>query len=156
MNKILSLAILCCSFSFCAFAQPHDLVSSSGSTFQNSSGYISFSVGEPVISTFRSTTTILSQGFHQTRLRSGVPVLSQPEIQMTVFPNPVKDKLILVIENPLQFEYQVHDTGGRMIFRGKIIGERTEIDFHALAPAVYLLSVTDNERKLRIFQIVKY
>lgn len=156
MKKMLFLAILCCSFSFSALAQPHDLVSSSGASFQNGSMHISFSVGEPVISTFTSTGLVLTQGFHQTRLRSGVPVVNQPEIQMAVFPNPVKDRLMLQIENPLQFEYQVHDTRGRIIFRGEILGERTEIDFSGLAPAVYLLSVTNYESKLRIFQIVKY
>ena len=156
MNKLLFSAILFCAFSFGTFAQPHDLVSASGASFQNSSGFISYSVGEPVISTLSSTGAILSQGFHQTRLRSGVPVINQPEIQMNVFPNPVTDKLMLQIENPLQFEYRVHDIGGRLMFRGEILGEHTEIDFSAMAPAVYLLSVTNKESKLRIFQIVKY
>jgi hypothetical protein len=75
---------------------------------------------------------------------------------MAVFPNPVNTLLILEIDNPIDFEYRLHDITGKLIRQGDVLGERTEIDFSALAPAVYLLSVIYNERKLRIFQIVKY
>ena len=72
-------------------AQTHDLVSATGASFQNSSGYFSYSVGEPVISTLSSTGAILTQGFHQAQVKAGVPVISQAEIKMTVFPNPVRE-----------------------------------------------------------------
>jgi len=139
-----------------AFAQPHDLVSASGASFQNSSGYLSFSIGELISTTLTSSSATLTQGFHQTRLRTGVPVVSQPEIQMSVYPNPVKDLLILQIEKPPGFEYSLYDVRGRLVEKGLVLDERTEINFSPLEPAVYILRVTNHKDEARLFQIVKY
>jgi len=139
-----------------ALAQPHDLVSASGASFQNSSGYLSFSIGECLTSTYTSTGAILTQGFFQTRLRTGVPVVNQPEIQMSVFPNPVKDHLILQIGDPQGFHYMLYDILGELVERGQVLGEQTTIDFSSLAPAIYILRVTDNQKEARLFQIVKH
>ncbi|MDF1574503.1 MAG: T9SS type A sorting domain-containing protein [Bacteroidales bacterium] len=139
-----------------ALAQPHDLVAASGASFHNSSGYLSFSIGECVISTHASPGAILTQGFHQTRLRTGVPVVSQPEIQMSVFPNPVKDHLFLQIGDPQGFQYMLYDILGEMVERGEVLGEQTSIDFSSLAPAMYILKVTDKKKESRLFQIVKH
>ena len=139
-----------------ALAQPHEVVSASGASFQNSSGYLSFTIGECITSTLTSSSAILTQGFHQTRLQSGVPVLSLPDIQMSVFPNPVKDLLILQIEVPQGFDYLLYDVRGGLLERGQVLAERTEIDFSALAPAIYILRVRNQQEEVRLFQIVKY
>ncbi|MCK4881230.1 MAG: T9SS type A sorting domain-containing protein, partial [Bacteroidales bacterium] len=129
--------------------------SASGASFQNSSGYISFSIGEVITTTLTSSSAILTQGFHQTRLRT-VPVINQSAIQMSVFPNPVKDLLILQIGDPLGFDYLLYDVRGGLLERGQVLDERTEINFSALAPAVYILRVTNHKEEVRLFQIVKY
>jgi hypothetical protein len=137
-------------------SQPHDLVSASGASFQNNSAYMSFSIGEPIISTLSSSSAILTQGFHQTRLRTGVPVISQTEIQMSVFPNPVKDLLILQLGDPQGFDYLLYDIRGGLIKQGQVLDERTEINFRVLAPAVYILKVMNHKEEGKVFQIVKY
>jgi hypothetical protein len=139
-----------------AFAQPHDLVSASGASFQNSSGYLSFSIGELISTTLSSSSLTLTQGFHQTRLRTGVPVITQREIQMSVFPNPVKDLLILQIDDPPGFNYMLFDVRGRLLERAEVFDERTTINFGNLEPAVYILRVTNLINETRLFQIVKY
>jgi len=139
-----------------ALAQPHELVSASGASFQNSSGYISYSIGEVITSTFTSPSAILTQGFHQTRLRTEVPVIDQPEILISVFPNPVKNQLILQIDEYQGFDYLLYNTMGGLLERGQVLDERTEIDFSALAPAIYLLKITDKDQVVKLFQIVKY
>ena len=148
---ILLLSFLCIG----AFSQAHELVSASGASFQNSSGYISYSIGELITTSLTSSSVILTQGFHQTKL-STVPVISHSAIQMSVFPNPVEDLLILQIGDPLGFDYLLYDVRGGLLERGQVLDERTEIDFSALAPAVYILRVTNHKEELRLFQIVKY
>ena len=156
MNRNQLFTLLLSFWCIGAFAQAHDLVSASGASFQNSSGYISFSIGEPITSTLTSSSAILTQGFMQTRLRTGVPVISQPEIQMSVFPNPVKDLLIMQIGDPQGFDYMLYDVRGSLIERSQVLDERTDIDFRVLAPAVYILRVTNHKEEVRLFQIVKY
>ena len=155
MDRKLLFSLLLSVCCLGAFAQPHELVSASGASFKNSSGYISYSIGEVITTTLTSSSAILTQGFHQTRLRT-VPVINQSAIQMSVFPNPVKDLLILQIGDPLGFDYLLYDVRGGLLERGQVLDERTEINFSALAPAVYILRVTNHKEELRLFQIVKY
>jgi len=138
-----------------ALAQPQELVSASGASFHNSSGYISYSIGELITTSLISPSAILTQGFHQTRLRT-VPVINQSAIQISVFPNPVNDLLILQIGDPLGFDYLLYDVRGGLLEQGQVVDERTEINFSALAPAVYILRVTNHKEEVRLFQIVKY
>lgn len=156
MKKKLLFVLILSIWCLGGYAQLHDLVAASGASFKNSSGYLSFSIGELIISTHTSSSGVLTQGFHQTRLRTGVPVLSASAIQITVYPNPVKDLLSLRVEHPQGFEYILYDTRGGQLFRGPVLGEQTEIDFSALAPAIYILRITDHKEEVRLFQIVKY
>lgn len=156
MNRKLLFSLLLSICCIGGYAQPHDLISASGASFKNNTGYLSFSIGELVITTHTHSTGIITQGFHQTRLRTGVPVVSEPALQMSVFPNPVDDRLILEVELPGGFEYLLYDARGVLLDRGQILGERTEIDFTAYAPAIYILRVTNHKEEVRLFQIVKY
>lgn len=156
MDRKQLLTLLLCLWCIGALAQPHDLISASGASFKNSSGYLSFSIGECITSTLTSSSAILTQGYLQTRLGTGVPVVSQPEIRMSVFPNPVNDLLILQIDDPQDFDYLLYDIRGALLNRGLVLNVRTEIDLSALAPAVYILRVTKNNEEVRLFQIVKY
>ena len=156
MDRKQLFTLLLCLWCIGAFAQPHDVISASGASFQNSSGYISFTIGECITSTLVSSEAILTQGFLQTKLQNGVPVINLPEIEISVFPNPVKDLLILQIGEHHGFHYMLYNILGELIERGLVLDERTEIDFSALTPAVYILRVTDNKEEVRLFQIVKH
>jgi Secretion system C-terminal sorting domain len=142
-----------------ALAQPHDVVSASGASFSNSSGYLSYTIGECISGTLSSATLTITQGFLQTGLPKstrGVPVISLPEIEISVFPNPVKDQLFLHTGDPQGLYYLLFDVKGRLIERAQVLNERTEIDFSALQPSVYILRVTDNKEVVRLFQIIKH
>ena len=156
MNRKLLFVLLLSICYLGAYGQPHDLVSASGASFKNNTGSLSFSIGELAITTYTSSSSVLTQGFHQTRLRTGVPVVAIPAIQMSVYPNPVKDLLSLQVDQPEGFDYLLYDTRGVLFDRGQILGERTEIDFSALPPAIYILRVTNHKEEVRLFQIVKY
>jgi hypothetical protein len=155
MNRKLLFSLLLSICCLAAYAQPHDLVAASGATFQNSSGYLSYSIGEAVTMTYTSSSVILTQGFHQAELQSGVPVLGIPDVQMAVYPNPVKNLLTLQVERPEGFIYILYDLRGRMLGTGQMLDEHMEIDFTVFEPAIYILKVTNHE-EARLFQIVKY
>lgn len=157
MDRKRLFTLLLCFWCIGALAQPHLVVSASGASFQNSSGYISYTIGESITSTLVSSQAILTQGFHQWFPKTpGVPVENRPEIEISVFPNPVIDLLILQVEEYQGFDYMLYDVIGGLIDRGPVVGERTEIDFNSLAPAIYILRVTDNNEEVRLFQIVKH
>ena len=141
-----------------ALAQPHEVVSASGASFNNSYGYITYTIGECMTATLVTSGNILTQGFLQTGLPKSWPdpVENIPDFEMSVFPNPVNDLLIVQVEMLRGLQYTLHDVTGVMIERGLVLNERTEIDVSSLAPAIYILRVFDNNEKVRIFQIVKH
>lgn len=157
MDRKRLFTLLLCFWCIGALAQPHSVVSASGASFQNSSGCISYTIGECVTSTLITSQGILTQGFQQWFPKTpGVPVVNRPGIRISVFPNPVSDLLILQVEEYQGFDFILYDITGGLIARGPFLGERTEIDFTALAPSMYILKVKDNKEEVRLFQIVKH
>jgi hypothetical protein len=77
-------------------------------------------------------------------------------MEISVFPNPVTDLLILQVRDFQGFHFTLFNVIGGLIDQGPVLDERTEIDFTALAPAVYILRITDNKEEVRLFQIVKH
>ena len=141
-----------------AMAQTHEVVSASGASFKQSTGYITHTIGEVITSTLTSPGQILTQGFLQTGLPKSWPsgVGDQPDFVMSVYPNPVSDVLIMQVEILQDMQYTLHDVTGVELERGLVLDERTQIDFSTHPPGVYILRVFDQHAHIRIFQIVKH
>ena len=158
MDRKLLFTLLLSVCSIGALAQLHDVVSASGASFKQSSGYISYTIGELVTTTLTVPGQVLTQGFQQTGLPKSwaVAVEDMPDFTMSVYPNPVGDVLHMQVELLPGLQYTLHDVTGVMIAQGLVLDERTEIDFSYLSPAIYILRVFDNNQQIRIFQIVKH
>ena len=158
MNRKLLYTLLLSLWCFGAFAQAHEVISASGASFKQSSGYITQTIGELVTVTLTGPGEILTQGFLQTGLPKSwrTPVENTPDFEMSVFPNPVNDLLVMQVELLQDLQYTLHDVTGVLIERGLVLNEQTEIDFSYLSPAIYILRVFDNNQQIRIFQIVKH
>lgn len=158
MNRKLLFTLLLSVLCIGAMAQPHEVVSASGASFKQSTGYLTHTIGEVVTQTLTVTGQTLSQGFLQTGLPKSwaVTVEDRPDFAMSVFPNPVHSQLVMQVELLQDMQYTLHDVTGVLIERGLVLNERTEIDFSYLSPAVYILRVFDNNQQIRIFQIVKH
>jgi hypothetical protein len=158
MDRKLLFTLLLSFWCIGAIAQIHEVVSASGASFKQSSGYITHTIGELVTTTLTAPGQVLTQGFLQTGLPKSWPnpVDNIPDFAMSVFPNPVNDLLVMQVELLQGLQYTLHDVTGVLIERGLVLNERTEIDFSYLSPAIYILRVFDNNQQIRIFQIVKY
>jgi hypothetical protein len=139
-------------------AQPHEVVSASGASFKQSTGYLTHTIGEVVTQTLSASGQVLTQGFLQTGLPKSWPVNveSLPDFAMSVYPNPVHNQLIMQVELLPNMQFTMHDVTGVLIQRGLVLNERTELDFTNLSPGIYILRVFDNNQQFRIFQIVKH
>jgi hypothetical protein len=140
-----------------AFSQQQEVISSSGKSFGNSTGSISYTLGEIMNNTFISPDFILTQGFQQSKF---FIVDNRPErqlgIEILVYPNPVKEFVILKIEHYQEFSYVLYDMTGRVIEKNIVISTETEINFNDLEPSLYVLKVFRSEEDVRIFKITKY
>ena len=151
------LSILWSFWSLVLIAQPQQVISSAGNPFENSCGSISFTLGESITSTLSTSASILTQGFHQTKLViTDYQEVRSPDNNIVVFPNPTEEFVILKIETFQGFSYTLHDLTGRMIGKEEIIDTETELDFNTLVPSTYILKVRNKDKAIRTFKIIKH
>mgnify|MGYP000548395364 CR=1 FL=1 len=64
-----------------------------------------------------------------------------------VFPNPVKNKLKIEIEDSEKhsFEVSVYDIQGKLVWKGSLAKSKNEINVRELSPGVYVLQLENNE-----------
>ena len=134
------------------------VVSSSGASFTNASGSLSYTIGEPVIATLTTSDAILTQGFHQTRLKvTGIGDAGLPGVEVSAFPNPVREMIRLKVTAPgmNNLKYSLYDMQGKVIREAELKGPETEISFSSLKAATYFLKVHSAGKELRVLKIVK-
>lgn len=134
------------------------VVSSAGNFYSNTSGSVSWTLGELAVETLSTANNILTQGFQQSRLTiTGIGDLPILDYEIVVFPNPVSDHLIIRTdkEQHENLYYQLYDLSGKIILQNKILESETTVTVNHLKSAVYLLRIMEGNRQVRAFKVVK-
>jgi hypothetical protein len=156
MKQIINIGILMIFYRMTFFAQQLEVISSSGGFLSNSNGSISFTLGECVTNTYNSPNLILTQGFQQPFvISSDIRDLMNPGIEMDVFPNPVKEDIILKVKDPRGLSYILYDMNGVILDQNDINKNETAISFENLVPAGYIIKVLRNKEEMKTFKIIK-
>ena len=149
-----------------AFGQdiPMQVVSSAGGYFSSASVSVSWTLGEPVISTLTSTNVILTQGFQQGNL-FGTDVPINPDINslnLKMYPNPANNKVWFDVNNQKakgDFVVEVFDITGRKIIiqnLGQFVSqEQMELSVSTLKPGIYLVNVKIGDFRSDVIKLVK-
>jgi hypothetical protein len=144
--------------SISVFANAQQVISSSGSVLKNSTGSLSFTVGELVIDTKNAGVTTITQGFHQTKLTiTAMNVLREQNFSISAFPNPTNDFVNLKIEKGeiRDVEFILFDLQGKVLSNRKIESTNTEVSFSGYNSGNYLLKVIQKGKEIQTFKIVK-
>jgi len=153
-KKITTLLLGLCSIIL--QAQQQEVISSSGSYMENSSGSIAMTIGECVTKTHITANSIITQGFHQTNLiPTVIKELAGLDFEIMAYPNPVTESVTLRVEKPQGLFYILYDMSGQILEQKKIRNIETEIDFGNLAPSDYIIKVINNDYEVKSFKIVK-
>lgn len=134
------------------------VLSSTGGTVQNTSGSISYTLGELVIDTRADGTRVLTQGFQQTEiLLTAMHELSGSGIQIIAYPNPTHDFVILKFEKGEipNIEYILFDLRGRLLLKEKLTGNEAKISFQLYEPGSYFIKVSGDGKEIQTFKILK-
>lgn len=75
--------------------------------------------------------------------------------KIIVFPNPVRDELTLIVQNPQGLNFGLFDMLGRELVSDQIRSETTRINMHNFRAGVYVLHIIRNGQTVQSFQIVK-
>ena len=135
-------------------------IPASGGNASGSDGSVSYTVGQLLYTTNTGTNGSVAEGVQQPYEISVVVGIEQAKdinLICTVYPNPATDLLTLEVEiadNENLF-FQLYDVMGKLMVSKKLIDIKTTISMANLAPATYFLKVTDNQKVVKTFKIIK-
>jgi len=133
-----------------------EVVSASGSYFENTNGSLSWTIGEIMIETYSESSNIITQGFQQSRLTiTSVFKLPFSNIEISIAPNPTTNFVKIKISDTENMCFQLFDYNGKLIKQENFITEETKISFSSFAYAAYFLKIIKNNTIIRTFQIIK-
>ena len=148
--------LLLLSFTVCG----QESINASGKNANGTGGSVSYSVGQLVYTTNSSSVSgSVAQGVQQPYEISVVLGVQNSGINllMTVSPNPTTDFVTLKIDN-YEFEsliYQLYDLNGKQFLIGQTSATETQISTGHLPSAVYFLKITDKNKTIKTFKILK-
>jgi len=137
-----------------------EIQSTSGAYYTGTNAQLSWTMGEPIIETVSSTSSIITQGFQQPEYDIvGIDENPETSWQVTVFPNPTSNNMQIQIQNPANAEFNIclTDLTGRQLLE-KDIGNSSSytIDMTSYAVSSYFLRVTTKEgMTVQTFKIQK-
>ena len=138
--------------------QAQQVVATAGGTFSNSSGYLSYTIGEGVAQTLTKGNKTITQGFQQTTLSvTTVSELKELDFSITAYPNPVSDILKIRIDKKdvTGLQYLLFDMTGKLISGSNLEGAETNVPFDKVQSGTYLIKVQAGTKELKTFKIIK-
>ena len=148
-------------FAFFAGFTTHaqQVTSASGGEASGSGGTITYSVGQIVYTTNSGNTDSVSQGVQQPYEISVILGIDNHSInlEVTAYPNPTTNYLSLNSSNAelSTLNFQLYDISGKLIESRKIISSTEIIGTENLPNATYLLKITNKNKEVKTFKIIK-
>jgi len=117
---------------------------------------LSWTVGEPVISSLITSTNILKQGFYQSKLEiTAIDLPEFPELELYGYPNPVSTAINLDIkgERRINLSFCLLAIEGKILFIKKIVSLSEQLIMEPFENGVNLIKVyQDIDMPLRTFR----
>jgi hypothetical protein len=154
-NKLLISVIIFSSFVAKAQKIEQQIINSTGSVFSNNGISVSFSVGEPCISTLLSTGNNVTQGFIQP-IKSDVPTALKEYIHLDdnfmLYPNPTEGSINLTINDGITILKRI-DNDGRLLLSK--MPNSNSIDISTLSDGIYWIRPISDDKQFSLKKIVK-
>jgi hypothetical protein len=154
-SKLAALLLWAIGFST-GYAQ--QAILASGGDASGNGGSVTYSLGQIVYTSNTGPKGSVNQGIQEAYeiITLGINETAL-NISLYVFPNPVKDKLTLLIENfsKEKLVYQLFDIHGQLVDSEQISGNQTQINTGYLSGAIYFLNIVEGTKQIQSFKIIK-
>lgn len=129
----------------------------SGGDAIGAGGVISYSLGQIDYVTSAGSLGTITEGVQQPYEILILSGMEETNINLSVYPNPTKDFVVLTVENvnTQDMTYMLYDVLGKVIENKKLNGSQTSISMVNLANDIYFIKVLNHERELKVFKIIK-
>lgn len=140
--------------------QAQESVNASGGNASGSGGSTSYSVGQVVYTTNTGTNGSVVQGVQQPieiSVVTGLEEVKGINLSVKAYPNPTADYLTLEVKDVelSTLTFQLFDMQGKLLQNEKITANPTRILMSNLLPSTYFLKVTQANKELKTFKIIK-
>ena len=131
-----------------------------GGDGSGSGGSVAYSVGQILYTSYNGGSNAMVHGVQQPYEISVIIGLDEFEeigLNLSTFPNPVTDILILKVESLIwkDLNYQMYNSEGKIFMSDKLLNSETNIDMSLLAPGLYFLRVNMEKDAVKTFKIIK-
>ena len=143
---------------FNGICEAQQTVNASGNNAQSATGSVSYSVGQMFDQSLSSVSGKVNQGVQQPyEIYTLATNESAVQKKITVYPNPVKDFLIVDFnsEKLQNAKYQLFEGTGRIINQGGLRDLKNEINTSTLNSGMYILSISSEGKTMKTFKIIK-
>lgn len=132
----------------------------SGRDISGEGGSISYTIGQMTYTAHSGLTGTLNQGVQQPYEITVFSNLSETNpftLEVTFFPNPVKDQLTLKLNdnNLSNLRYFIADVNGSHLASADVNSQVTLINMGEFPPAVYFITIKAGETTVTSFKILK-
>ena len=139
--------------------QAQSAVSSAGGNGGGTDGSFSVSIGQPLYTTVTGNNYCTSQGVQQSYVISVITGEEEENVKLNIsaYPNPAAEYLRLKIESPeiKYIIYRMYDIKGNLTNQKRAEGPETEILIQSEPSGTYFLKVTQGNKVLKTFKIIK-
>jgi len=140
--------------------QAQESTNSTGGNASGSGGTASYTVGQVVYTTQTGSNGTVAQGVQQPyeiSVVSGIEDAKYIQLECSAYPNPATDYLILKVENSdyENLTYQLYNLSGKLLTNEKLKENEAIITMVDFAQGIYFLKVTDNQKEIKTFKIIK-
>ena len=129
----------------------------SGGDISESTGSISFSIGQTFYSTIANSNYIIEEGilhcYEIDSLASGLSANTE-NIHFNVFPNPTADYINIKYNGSKSYLYQLINLLGEHVSSGIINEGINRVNFNVLA-STYILNIVSDKKIIKSYKIVK-
>lgn len=160
-GKRMIIGILISTFTFLVSpAMAQESLNTTGDNTSGSGGSASYSIGQVVYTTNTGTSGSVAHGVQQPfeiLVVTGIEETKGRNFTVSAYPNPTSGYLTLSISeiDISNLSYQLFDMQGRLLHRAKITGNQTSIVMSDFEPAVYFVIVSQGNKDIKTFRIVK-
>jgi hypothetical protein len=140
--------------------QAQQVVTTSGGNASGSGGTASYTIGQIVYTTNANSNGSVAQGVQQPYEISVITAIEAAKdisLIFSVYPNPTTDFLTLKIENyELEnLSYWLYSVNGNLIETKKVLSAETQISMTNQISGTYFLKLTEGNKDVKTFKIIK-
>lgn len=138
----------------------HHSINATGGEIAGKEISVSYSIGQVNYLSYEGDSSHVTEGVQQPliiSIRSIIPEKEEESFTMAAYPNPVTNYFIIEASayTNRSLKYHLTDLNGNFIKEGRIEDPGATVDISGLAVAVYVINITDNNRHIKTFRIIK-